>query len=163
MNGHINYLLATYLVLSYSSVHAEVMAASPKVETMQRTLLKSKIHRATVTGADLHYEGSVTVDPDLLEAADIGEHEQVQIYDVTNGARITTYAIAGEPGGGEIRINGAAAHLVGTGDTVIIASYALYTESEASVHAPRLVRVDSRNRRMREEALSTTARGRTEP
>ena len=91
---------------------------------MQRTLLKSKIHRATVTGADLHYEGSVTVDRELLEAADIRENEQVQIYSVTSGARLTTYAIAGEAGGGEVRINGAAAHLVGEGETVIIASYA---------------------------------------
>src|SRR6185503_16188389 len=112
---------------------------------MDRTLLKSKIHRATVTGADLSYEGSVTLDPDLLEAADIREFEQVQIYDVSNGARLTTYAIAGEPGAGEVRINGAAAHLVHEGDIVIIASYAQYSEAEAALHAPRLVRVDARN------------------
>ena len=112
---------------------------------MDRTLLKSKIHRATVTGADLNYEGSVTLDPDLLEAADIREFEQVQIYDVSNGARLTTYAIAGEPGAGEVRINGAAAHLVHEGDIVIIASYAQYSEAEAALHAPRLVRVDARN------------------
>jgi len=113
---------------------------------VQRTLLKSKIHRATVTGAELHYEGSVTVDRDLLEAADIREHEQVQIYSVTSGARLTTYAIPGEPGGREIRINGAAAHLIHEGEIVIIASYAQYTEAEAAVHEPRVVRVDERNR-----------------
>jgi len=129
---------------------------------MQRTLLKSKIHRATVTGAELHYEGSVTLDPDLLEAADIHEHEQVQIYDVTNGTRLTTYAIAGESGEGAVRINGAAAHLVRTGDVVIIASYAQYTEAEAAVHVPRLIRVDTRNRRVRSEALSVSAGGRRE-
>ncbi len=122
---------------------------------MQRTLLKSKIHRATVTGAELHYEGSITVDPLLLEAADIREHEQVQIYDVTNGSRLTTYAIPGEPGAGEIRINGAAAHLVQPGDVVIIASYAQYTEAEASHHVPWLVRVDTRNRQVKEEWLIT--------
>lgn len=120
---------------------------------MIRTLLKSKIHRATVTGAELHYEGSVTIDPLLLQAADIVEHEQVQIYDVTNGSRITTYAIPGEPGEGEIRINGAAAHLVRPGDIVIIASYAQYTETEVSRHVPRLIRVDSKNQRVHEDFL----------
>lgn len=118
---------------------------------MHRTLLKSKIHRATVTGAELHYEGSVTVDPLLLAAADVHEFEQVQIYDITNGARLTTYAIPGEPGEGEIRINGAAAHLVRPGDMVIIASYAQYTEVEAAKHQPRLVRVDARNRQLQVE------------
>lgn len=127
---------------------------------MQRTLLKSKIHRATVTGADLNYEGSVTVDRELLEAADIREHEQVQVYDVTSGARLTTYAIAGEPGEGEIRINGAAAHLVHTGDIVIIASYAQYTEAEAASHEPRLVRVGSRNERVLEAAALSGGRRR---
>lgn len=120
---------------------------------MIRTLLKSKIHRATVTGAELHYEGSVTIDPLLLQAADIVEHEQVQIYDVTNGSRITTYAIPGEPGEGEIRINGAAAHLVRPGDIVIIASYAQYTEAEVSRHVPRLIRVNSKNQRVHEDFL----------
>jgi|SRR6185295_13473046 aspartate 1-decarboxylase len=126
---------------------------------MQRTLLKSKIHRATVTGAELHYEGSVTVDPELLEAADIREHEQVQIYDVTNGARLTTYAIAGESGEGEVRINGAAAHLVRAGDIVILASYAQYTEAEAAVHVPRLIRVDSRNRKVSCETVGAESGG----
>jgi aspartate 1-decarboxylase len=115
---------------------------------MQRTLLKSKIHRATVTEADLHYEGSVTIDAELLAAADIREHEQVQIYDVTNGARLTTYALPGEPGEGQVRINGAAAHLVEPGDLVIIATYAQYTEAEAAAHEPCVVQVDERNRRI---------------
>ncbi|MEN8161280.1 MAG: aspartate 1-decarboxylase, partial [Myxococcota bacterium] len=91
---------------------------------MIRTLLKSKIHRATVTEANLEYEGSVTIDTDLMEAGDLVPYEQVQIYDCTNGSRLTTYAIPGEAGSGEICINGAAAHLVKPGDIVIIASYA---------------------------------------
>lgn len=113
---------------------------------MRRTLLKSKIHRATVTDANLHYEGSVTIDHELLTAADILEYERVEIYDVTNGARLTTYAIAGERGSGTICINGAAAHLVDPGDLVIIASYAEYSENEAAQHQPRIVLVDRTNR-----------------
>src|SRR4051794_37097037 len=97
---------------------------------MNRTMLKSKIHRATVTGSDLHYVGSITVDADLLEAADILEHELVHVLDVDNGARFETYTIAGERGSREIKINGAAARLVHTGDTVIIVSYAEYSEPE---------------------------------
>ena len=97
---------------------------------MNRTMLKSKIHRATVTGSDLHYVGSITVDADLLEAADILEHELVHVLDVDNGARFETYTIAGARGSGEIKINGAAARLVHTGDTVIVISYASYDESE---------------------------------
>ena len=113
---------------------------------MRRTLLKSKIHRATVTEADLEYEGSVTVDVELLDAADIVDHEQVQIYNITRGTRLTTYAIPGAPQSGEICINGAAAHLVGPGDLVIIASYAEYSEAEIAGHSPRVIRVDARNR-----------------
>jgi aspartate 1-decarboxylase len=113
---------------------------------MKRTLLKSKIHRATVTDANLAYEGSVTIDPELLEAADIAVYERVEIYDITNGARLATYAILGTPGAGEICINGAAAHLVKPGDLVIIASYAEYDESEIKHHEPRLVLVDQHNR-----------------
>ena len=93
---------------------------------MQRTMLKSKIHRATVTDSDLHYVGSITVDPDLLEAADILEHEQVAVVDVDNGARFETYTIAGERGSGEMKVNGAAARLVHRGDTIIVISYASY-------------------------------------
>lgn len=126
---------------------------------MQRTLLKSKIHRAIVTAADLQYEGSVTVDRDLLDAADIRENEQVHIYNVSNGQRLTTYAIPGEPGCGDIQINGAAAHLVRTGDVVIIASYAQYSETEAAGHRPRVIRVDGRNRIMRATAANTVAMG----
>lgn len=113
---------------------------------MIRTLLKSKIHRATVTEADLHYEGSVSVDPLLLEAADILPHEQVDIYNITNGQRLTTYAIPGESGQGEIKINGAAARLASPGDLVIIATYAQYDENELRHHRPRVILVDGDNR-----------------
>jgi len=109
-------------------------------------MLKSKIHRATVTDADLHYVGSITVDPDLLEAADILEHEQVAVVDVNNGARFETYTIAGERGSGEIKVNGAAARLVHHGDTVIIISYAQYTREEMEHYEPRVVHVDAHNR-----------------
>jgi aspartate 1-decarboxylase len=113
---------------------------------MQRVMLKSKIHRATVTGSDLHYVGSITIDPDLLEAADIREHEQLHVVDVDNGARFETYTIAGERGAGGIRVNGAAARLVHTGDTIIVISYASYDESELDRYEPRVVHVDRRNR-----------------
>jgi aspartate 1-decarboxylase len=113
---------------------------------MFRTLLKSKIHRVRVTDADLHYRGSVTIDRRLMEAADIIEHEQVAIYDITNGARLTTYAISGPAGSGTICINGAAAHLVRPGDLVIIASYAQYEDQEARAHEPHIVLVDDQNR-----------------
>lgn len=108
-------------------------------------MLKSKIHRATVTHADLHYVGSVTVDQDLLEAADILPGELVAIVDVTNGARLETYTIAGERGSGVIGINGAAAHLIHPGDTVILISYAAMTEEEIHCHAPAVVHVDAEN------------------
>ncbi|MCA9041696.1 MAG: aspartate 1-decarboxylase [Planctomycetaceae bacterium] len=113
---------------------------------MRRTLLKSKIHRATVTQAELHYEGSVTIDKLLLEAANIIDHERVDIYNITNGNRLTTYAIDGEPGSGTICINGAAAHLMNPGDLVIIASYAEYEEAEVADYKPVIVQVDTRNR-----------------
>src|SRR5919202_6077117 len=113
---------------------------------MQRVMLKSKIHRATVTGSDLHYVGSITIDADLLEAADILEHEQVSVVDVDNGARFETYTIAGPRGAGEITINGAAARLVHTGDTVIVISYAQYDEEELDSYVPRVVHVSSENR-----------------
>ncbi len=112
---------------------------------MIRTLLKSKIHRACVTQADLHYKGSVTIDRDLMDAADILDHEQVDIYDITNGSRLTTYAIPGPPGSGVICINGAAAHLVNPNDLVIITSYAQYEDSEARSHEPIVLIVDERN------------------
>jgi aspartate 1-decarboxylase len=113
---------------------------------MQRTMLKSKIHRATVTDSDLHYVGSITIDPDLLEAAEIREYEQVHVVDVDNGARFETYTIAGTRGSGDVIVNGAAARLVHTGDTVIVISYASYDEAELDRYEPRVVHVDRRNR-----------------
>ncbi|MEK6531977.1 MAG: aspartate 1-decarboxylase [Deltaproteobacteria bacterium] len=112
---------------------------------MHRVMLKSKIHRAVVTDADVNYEGSVAIDESLMEAAGIYPFEQVQIYDITNGERITTYAIKAERGGGTVTINGAAARLVRKGDIVIIASYSMYTEEEACRHNPVLIYVDERN------------------
>ena len=112
---------------------------------MLRNMFKSKIHRATVTQADLHYVGSVTVDADLLDAADILDGEQVAIVDITNGARLETYTIAGERGSGVIGINGAAAHLVDPGDLVILISYAQMEDSEAKAFTPRVVHVNERN------------------
>ncbi len=113
---------------------------------MYRTMLKSKIHRATVTQADLHYVGSVTVDEDLMDAADLLAGEQVAIVDVTNGARLETYVIPGERGSGVIGINGAAAHLVAPGDLVILISYGVMDDSEARGYRPRVVFVDADNR-----------------
>lgn len=113
---------------------------------MLRTMLKSKIHRATVTASDLHYVGSITVDPDLLEAADVLEHEQVAVVDVDNGARFETYTIAGERGSGEIKVNGAAARLVHHGDTIIVISYAQYDRVEMEHYEPTVVHVDRQNR-----------------
>jgi aspartate 1-decarboxylase len=112
---------------------------------MRRTMLKSKIHRATVTDCDLHYVGSITLDPQLLAAADILPNEQVTVVDVDNGARFETYAVAGEPGGGEVKLNGAAARLVHRGDTVIVISYAAYDREELESYAPRVVHVDALN------------------
>jgi aspartate 1-decarboxylase len=112
---------------------------------MQRVMMKSKIHRATVTDCDLHYVGSITVDPELLEAADIREHEQVHVVDIDNGARFETYTIAGERGSGDLKVNGAAARLVHRGDTVILISYASYTESELDDYEPRVVHVTREN------------------
>jgi aspartate 1-decarboxylase len=109
-------------------------------------MFKSKIHRATVTHADLHYVGSVTVDLDLLDAADILPGELVSIVDVTNGARLETYTIAGERGSGVIGINGAAAHLVHVGDVVILITYAEMTTEEAKSYQPKVVHVDRTNK-----------------
>ncbi|MFN2616382.1 MAG: aspartate 1-decarboxylase [Thermoleophilaceae bacterium] len=113
---------------------------------MRRSMLKSKIHRATVTGSDLHYVGSITMDPELLDAADILEHERVHVLDVDNGARFETYTIAGEPGCGEVTVNGAAARLVHTGDTVIVISYADYEDDELAAYEPTVVHVGAGNR-----------------
>jgi aspartate 1-decarboxylase len=113
---------------------------------MMRTMMKSKIHRATVTQADLHYVGSCTVDQELMDAADLLPGEQVSIVDVTNGARLETYVIPGSRGSGVIGINGAAAHLVHPGDLVILISYAQFDDVEARRFQPRVVHVDSGNR-----------------
>lgn len=112
---------------------------------MERILLKSKLHRATVTDADLHYEGSITIDSDLMDAADLVEHEQVQIYNITNGSRFTTYTLRGPSGSGCIKINGAAAHLAGRGDLIIIASYANYVAEEVARHSPIVVLLSAEN------------------
>jgi len=111
-----------------------------------RTMLKSKIHRATVTQADLHYVGSITIDADLMDAADLLPGEQVAVVDITNGARLETYVIEGERGSGVIGINGAAAHLVHTGDLVIVISYAMLPDVEAKAYEPKVVFVDGANR-----------------
>jgi aspartate 1-decarboxylase len=130
---------------------------------MKRTLMKSKIHRATVTDANLLYQGSISIDPVLMEAADIVSNERVEIYNCTNGERLATYAIPGTPGQGEIVINGAAAHRAGQGDVIIIVTYADYEDAECRSHQPSLVFVDAENRIMIQghervdEALLTTA------
>ncbi len=130
---------------------------------MQRTMLKSKIHRATVTDCDLHYVGSITIDPDLLGAADIRELEQVAVVDVDNGARFETYTIAGERGSGDMQVNGAAARLVHRGDTIIVISYAGYDPEDLEHYIPRVVHVGTRNEILSVDCevatlLETTAR-----
>jgi aspartate 1-decarboxylase len=111
---------------------------------MKRIMMKSKIHRATVTGADVSYVGSITLDPSLMELADIVEHEQVHVVDVDNGARLETYVITGGPG--DVILNGAAARLVHPGDRVIVISYAHYDEDELARYVSRIVHVDEQNR-----------------
>ncbi len=115
---------------------------------MQRTMLKSKLHRVTVTHSELHYEGSCAIDETLLDAADIHEYEQIQIYNITNGERFTTYAIRAARDSGIISVNGAAAHKANPGDLIIIATYAAYNELELARYAPELVYVDADNRIM---------------
>jgi aspartate 1-decarboxylase len=111
---------------------------------MHRIMMKSKIHRATITGADLAYVGSITLDPRLMELADLMEHEQVHVLDIDNGARFETYAIRGGPG--DVIVNGAAARLVHTGDKIIVISYAHYNEAELEAYQPIVVHVDEENR-----------------
>ena len=113
---------------------------------MQRLMLKSKLHRVTVTHSELHYEGSCAIDENLLEAADIREYQQIDIYNVSNGERFTTYAIKAQRGSGIISVNGAAAHKANPGDLVIIATYAMYNELELQKFQPELVYVDAGNR-----------------
>ncbi len=113
---------------------------------MQRIMLKSKLHRVRVTQSELHYEGSCAIDEDLLDAADIREYQQIDIYNVTNGERFTTYAIRAQRGSGVISVNGAAAHKANPGDILIIATYAMYSELELQKFQPQLVYVDEHNR-----------------
>jgi aspartate 1-decarboxylase len=123
---------------------------------MQRQMLKSKIHRATITDCDLHYAGSITLDPELMQAADLLANEHVHVLDIDNGERFETYVIEGTPGSAEVQINGAAARLVHTGDRVIIVSYGLYDEDEIDRHEPRVVHVDADNQIIRVDADPTT-------
>jgi aspartate 1-decarboxylase len=116
---------------------------------MQRHLMKSKIHRATITSVDLHYEGSLTVDEDLLDAADLVSYEEVQVVNVNNGARFSTYIIPGPRGSGVLQLNGAAARQGLPGDLVILISYGLFSEEEAEEHSPNVVFVDAKNRIVR--------------
>ena len=113
---------------------------------MQRQMLKSKIHRATVTGCDVDYVGSITLDPELMAHADMLVNEQVHVWDIDNGSRFVTYAIEGEPGSGAVRVNGAAARLVNEGDLVIVASFAAYDEADLENYDPVVVHVDAQNR-----------------
>jgi aspartate 1-decarboxylase len=108
-------------------------------------MLKSKIHRGRITGSDLNYVGSITIDADLLDAADILEHEQVHVVDVDNGARFETYTIAGARGTGEVKVNGAAARLVHTGDTIIVISYGSYDRRDLETYEPKVVHVNAEN------------------
>lgn len=129
---------------------------------MRRRMMKSKIHRATVTDADVHYVGSITIDRDLMDAADLVEYEQVAVVDVDNGARLETYVIEGERGSGQICLNGAAAHLVHPGDRIIVISYADVEEAElAAGWSPRIVHVDTANRPISEELARELAGKRT--
>ncbi len=115
---------------------------------MQRTMLKSKLHRVTVTQAELHYEGSCAIDETLMEAADIREYQQIEIYNIANGERFSTYAIRAERSSGTISVNGAAARLAAPGDLLIICTYAAYSEVELAKHEPDLIYVDAKNRIM---------------
>lgn len=123
---------------------------------MQRHLMKSKIHRATVTSADLHYEGSLTVDENLLDAADLLPHEEVQVVNVNNGNRFNTYVIPGPRGSGVVQLNGAAARLGLPGDVIILISYGVFSADEAERHSPRVVHLDERNRIIRPQLRAET-------
>lgn len=121
---------------------------------MLRTLLRSKIHRATVTESNIDYTGSLTIDSYLMELADIKEYEQIQVLNITNGNRLTTYAIAGQKNSGVICANGAASHQIKTGDLVIILSYGQFTEDEIKNHKPKIVHVDKNNKPMITDSLA---------
>ncbi len=118
----------------------------PAPSSLHRPMLIGKIHRATVTAADLHYVGSLTVDTDLLDAANLLPGQQVDVVDITNGARLTTYVIPGERGSGEVKVNGAAAHHVHPGDLVIVIAYGMLSDADARTHTPAVVLVDEHNR-----------------
>ncbi|ROR01576.1 aspartate 1-decarboxylase [Desulfosoma caldarium] len=122
---------------------------------MRRTMMKSKLHRACVTDANLHYEGSLTIDAQLMELADILPYEQVRVYNVSTGARFETYAIEGPRGGGDICLNGAAARMGAPGDFIIIVTYAHYEEEEARRHTPRVVLLDERNKPKKPELVQS--------
>ena len=124
---------------------------------MRRRMMKSKIHRATVTDADLHYVGSITVDRDLMDAANLLEFEQVAVVDIDNGARLETYVIEGERGSGQICLNGAAARLVAPGDKVIVISYADYDDDDLEGYQPTIVHVDTANRAVGEDLAKELA------
>jgi aspartate 1-decarboxylase len=127
---------------------------------MQRLMFKSKIHRATVTAANLNYEGSLTIDPDLLDAADILPYEQIHVWDVSNGARLVTYALPAARGSGEVCVNGAGAHLIKPGDLVIVATYTVMTGRKARQYEPTVVLVDRANKiREADEAELVAASG----
>lgn len=125
---------------------------------MRRTLLKSKIHRATVTEADIDYEGSITIDRNLMDEADLVTYEQVHIFNITNGNRLFTYVIEGKRGSNVICVNGAAAHLVRKGDTLIIASFSSYDENQCRNHKPKLIYVDEKNQIKKQTADAETLR-----
>jgi aspartate 1-decarboxylase len=133
---------------------------------LQRQMLKSKIHRATVTGCDPDYVGSITLDPELMRSADVIPNEQVYVWDIDNGARFVTYVIEDEPGTGAVQVNGAAARLVSEGDKVIVASFGAYDERDLRAYAPIVVHVDDRNRIARvdshPEVLFETSRARSQ-
>ncbi|MEJ5348532.1 MAG: aspartate 1-decarboxylase [Desulfosoma sp.] len=122
---------------------------------MRRTMMKSKLHRARVTDANLNYEGSLTIDAQLMELADILPYEQVRVYNVSTGARFETYAIEGPRGGGDICLNGAAARMGAAGDLIIIVTYADYEEEEARRHAPRVILLDDRNKPKKPELVQS--------
>lgn len=124
-----------------------------------RTMLRTKIHRATVTKADVNYVGSISIDEALMEAAGIVEWEQVHVLDITNGARLVTYAIVAPAGSGEIQVNGAAAHLVHPGDMVILVTYEGVPPDEVDTHRPTIVHVDERNRIVDYEAAAAATEG----
>ena len=126
---------------------------------MRRIMCKSKIHRATITDADLNYEGSITVDPDLLDAADIRAYEQVQVVNINNGARFETYAIPGRRGSGDMVVNGAAARLVQKGDLAIVMSFGVYENAELDTFEPRVIFVDAKNRAVKDPAAASAAAG----